>query len=238
MKYSEIRKFSPRKPTDSLADALCMTISPFFTDIFIRKHIRPNTVTLFMIISGITGSILLMIPSFVFKCLGIVCLLLWYVMDCSDGEIARITKQFSKHGKEMDYMAHLICHPLFVVALWSNFLQLGKYDMNQVSILLILFISNELIYRNFISFDTYVNSKVVILNLKTPLSIKGNLFSKIKYCIAQFLVFPNIVIFYPIFLLLDFCSIINSFSILLLIISINIVVGIISTTRRVIYFYK
>lgn len=135
MKYSEIRKFSPREASHSLIDALCITISPLFTSVFVKYNIAPNTVTLFMILFGIIGSLLLLLPSICLKSIGVLCLLLWYVMDCSDGETARITQRFSKYGKEMDYMAHLVCHPLFVIAVWSNFYQLGKYNMSVISIL-------------------------------------------------------------------------------------------------------
>lgn len=238
MKYSEIRKFTPRKASDSLIDALCIAISPIFTKIFIKRNVSPNGVTLLMILLGIIGSLLLSLPYMLLKCIGSFFLLLWYTMDRSDGEVARITQKFSKYGKEMDYIAHLICHPLFVMAVWCNFLQLNKYDMNIISFLSLILISNELISRNFISFDTYLNGNKPMYSSNLVPIINGNLLQQIKYWISQLLVFPNIVVFFPLFLILDFYDIINSYYVFLLIVSVNVLVGVKHIIKRVVFFYN
>lgn len=211
MKYSEIRKFTPRKASHSLIDALCITISPFFTSIFVRHNIVPNKITLLMILLGIIGTVLLLLPFIALKCIGILFLLFWYVMDCCDGEVARITQKFSKYGIEMDYVAHLICHPLFVIAVWCNFYQLDKYNLNIISFLSLLLISNELIHRNFLSFDTYLNNKKAMIFSGISPTIRGSQIQKMKYVVSQLLVFPNIVVFFPLILVLDFCGLINSY---------------------------
>lgn len=238
MKYSEIRKYTPREASNSLIDAICITISPLFTSFFLKKNVSPNSITVLMILFGIIGTSFLMLPYLIFKYIGVVCLLLWYVMDSSDGEVARITRRFSKYGAEMDYMAHLICHPLFVIAVWSNFSQLNKYNMSIISLLSLLLISNELIYRNFVSFDLYLNSKKPLVSPGMLSSIKGNMLQQIKYCISQLLYFPNIVVFFPLFLIFDFYSVMNSYYIYFLIVILNVFIGIKNIIRRTIVFYK
>ncbi|MDE5758277.1 MAG: CDP-alcohol phosphatidyltransferase family protein, partial [Allobaculum sp.] len=83
---------------------------------FIKHNIVPNQITLLMIMFGIIGSILFAIPNVWCKILGYCGWLMWFAMDCSDGQVARYTKTFSKYGTEMDYMAHLIDHPLMNMA--------------------------------------------------------------------------------------------------------------------------
>lgn len=236
MKYSEIRKFSPREASHSLIDALCMTISPLFTSVFVKYNIAPNTVTLFMILFGLIGALFLSLPYLSLKCMGIFSLLLWYVMDCSDGEVARITQKFSKYGKEMDYIAHLVCHPLFIMAVWCNFYQLDKYNMDIISILSLLLISNELISRNFVSFDAYLNNKKAMMTSRLPPTIKGNLLQQIKYILSQLLFFPNIVVFFPLIIILDFCGIVNSYHIFFFIVLINLLIGVKNVIRRIMLF--
>lgn len=205
MKYADIRKISPigALGTKCIADFLGMAISPFFSMFFIKKNIKPNFITILMILFGVMGAILFSLPYIIPKILGITFFYLWYIMDCSDGEVARFTKQFSKYGKELDYMAHLICHPLMNLSLWFSYIQLNRYDIFYISLVFIIFISLELMIRNYISFDIYLNT-----TLNNNVKYKGtNLF---RYIIVQFCIYPNFILLFPIIYLFDFFFDINS----------------------------
>ena len=149
LSYKEIRTYSPmgRWNSRSVADWLCMPLSPFFSTKFVKWQLRPNTITLFMIFFGIVGSLFFALTKWEFKVLGIICYYLWYIMDCSDGEVARITKQFSTYGRDMDYWAHLTCHPLMNLALWYSYWQLDRYHEWLLAFIFIVFISMEF-HRN------------------------------------------------------------------------------------------
>lgn len=192
MHYKEIRKYSPIKIRELyFSEILCMLVSPFFTKYFLKRKIRPNTVTLLMVFCGLLGPVLFALPWLSAKWIGVICLWGWFIMDCSDGEVARITKTFSKYGKEMDYMAHLICHPLLNLAIYITF---SSQVVNELwlACTAIVFISSELIIRSL----TAINSYTVPHENSSPLP------SLPKYFLQQFLYYPNFVLFFPFFMLL------------------------------------
>lgn len=232
--YKEIRKVSPLDVSSfkrQIAEIICMLISPIFSKQFLKLNISPNTITLFMIISGVIGGILFILPSLICKILGIVFFFLWFVFDCSDGEVARITRNFSKYGKEMDFIAHLICHPLLMIGVGLSYYQMNRYDINVISLLSIIFISAELIGRSLILFETYLfpKSNGIITTPRIGL---------IKYILIQPLYFPNFVLFFPILIVLDFTNIINSYYIFIFWSVYYIFYLIVRIYRFVILFYK
>lgn len=232
MNYSEIRKFTPIIDfrMRCIADLVCMSVSPYFSLIFIKKRIKPNTITLLMIFSGIIGAILFSFPYIMLKIIGIVFFYLWYIMDCSDGEVARATKQFSKYGRELDYMAHLICHPLMNLSLWISYIQLNIYNPLLISLIFIVFISLELIIRNYISFETYT-----INDSDSNVITKGkNIF---KYVIVQFCIYPNSILIFPIIYVLSSFLNFNSLIILFIFLFMFIVSALRGTCSNLRKFY-
>lgn len=233
--YSEIRSFSPifsRILERSFAEIVCMLLSPFLSKLFLRYDIRPNTVTLFMIISGVVGTLFLMCPSWEIKSVGAFFLYLWFVFDCSDGEVARISKQLSKYGKEMDYMAHLICHPLLMIAIWVTYYQMNITIMNFISIICIAFISAELINRNFVMFVAYIEEK------RNMAQGYYNSISIVKYLLCQPLYFPNFVIVFPVFLIFDYVGIGDSLYVFIIWFAYYMSYCIFAIIKNLLFFYR
>ncbi len=198
IKFRDIRNLSPLNNyrfNTFVGHFISSSISPLFTIFFIKKSVKPNTITLFMILSGIIGAILFSLPYLYTKILGFIFFHLWFIFDCSDGEVARITKQFSRYGKEMDFMAHLICHPLMNLSLWVNFVQMKSYNLIVLSFIFILFISMELTIRNFNTFKTYI--------LKSTTNEKKTRPSLIKYILIQINIYPNFILLFPFLILID-----------------------------------
>lgn len=164
---------------------------------FIKKSVRPNTITLFMILFGIIGSILIAIPDIFCKIAGYICWYLWFTMDVSDGEVARYKKQFSKYGAEMDFIAHLIDHPLMNIAIWLTFLSLDIINQNLLALIFISSISIELIMRNITSFQHYLMKNDTV-------SIKEKAYSWPKYFLTQFSLYPNMIIIFTPFMIADY----------------------------------
>ena len=232
MNYLDIRKYSPIQDfrTRSIADLICMSVSPFLSLFFIAKKVRPNSITLLMILSGCVGAVLFALPWGIAKLAGIFFFYMWYILDCSDGEVARVTKCFSKYGKEFDYLAHLICHPLMNLALWISYIQLDKYDSLLVSFCFITFISLELVIRNYISFETYLNEEGSVQEVKKK--------NTLRYFLVQFCIYPNFILIFPIFFCLDYYMDIPSFAILCLFLFSFLLLVVIGSYKNLRIFYN
>jgi phosphatidylglycerophosphate synthase len=99
-------------------------ISILFTWLFVRTPITANQVTLLQEIIGIVGSIFFIKGNFV---VGALLLQLGYILDCSDGEVARWKNQQSKQGKFLDLIGHMIVIPFYYFGLGLGiYLQQGQ----------------------------------------------------------------------------------------------------------------
>lgn len=178
--------------------------SPYVSKFYIKRNVRPNTITMHMIISGIIGAILFLIPMIPFKIFGAIFIHLWFVLDCSDGEVARYTKTFSKYGKELDFMAHLINHPLFGLALFLSLAQLEKYNIFILAILVM--ISNLLDFLN-----RNISTLKLVIDLKEPES-QNNIIARDKWTLKRsiafvtdiFTIYPNFILFSVILYFVDY----------------------------------
>lgn len=180
---------------DVLVDHYAKLISPLFTRLFVRAGITPNRVTVLMMVSGVIGATLFAIPQIACKVCGLAFIHLWYVLDCSDGETARITKQFSKFGTEIDYTAHVVNHPLFNLAFAYSLVGMGRYNLQAILFASILCISAELVLRNLECFW-----HVYGLKMTTPLSKKdqgGFLPSICIRIVGFFSIYPNFALIFP-----------------------------------------
>jgi len=204
MRYKDIRKITKVKPLNQevfFAYFFGRRLSPFFVSVFLNLKIKPNTVTIYMIIAGIIGAILFAFDNIWFKFSGYIFMLLWLILDCADGEVARITKVFSKFGKELDYIAHIINHPIFNIAFLISLIQLNKYNIMLVSMVSIVLISSNLVGRNLLSmytiFELREKSKNVVLNKKKLYRVI------IIYLIGFLTQYPNFVLIFPILYFID-----------------------------------
>ena len=175
---------------------LSARVSPYFSAYYIKKEIIPNKITLYMIISGIIGGILFCFPSDLIKFIGMIFMQVWFILDCSDGEVARETKNFSKYGKELDFLAHIINHPIFTFALLTSLIQKNEYSLY---FLISIFSLNCIL-------DLYNRSLIKLWLIKElKEENKENRFqkSKIKKIVLIFLqiftVYPNFILFSSIF---------------------------------------
>ena len=99
-------------------------ISILFTWLFVRTPISANQVTILQEILGVIGAILFGFGRFV---LGSLFLQLGYILDCSDGEVARWKNQQSESGKFLDLIGHMIVIPFYYFGLGLGiFLETGQ----------------------------------------------------------------------------------------------------------------
>lgn len=167
-------------------------ISPYFSYHFIRKGTIPNKITVYMIVSGVLGSLFFMIPAIWAKIIGAVLIHLWFILDCSDGEVARYTKKFSKFGTELDYLAHIIDHPFFCAAFIFSLIQLDQYPKMLILILVFCSLFLDSTIRNLITLEKYTDIKK---NTNTTIvDRKLSLYKVLKSIFNTFLFFPNVVL--------------------------------------------
>ncbi len=184
-----------------LADHYAKLLSPIFTRLFVRAALTPNQVTVLMILAGLVGAALFALPQLACKILGIIAIHLWYVFDCSDGEVARITKTFSKFGTEIDFTAHLVNHPLFNLAFIYTLACTGRYNAQLLWVTGVISISAELVLRNLICFH-------YVYELKMKRSIpSGGKRSLLKGVVIHFVnfftLYPNFALAFPLVYLAD-----------------------------------
>lgn len=189
-----------RKFRDGMLAAhfICRPLSRPFSVWFIKHGVVPNQITLLMIIFGIIGSICFALPYVWSKIVGYMLWILWFTMDLSDGQVARYTKNFSKYGTEMDYMAHLIDHPCMNLAIWATFIEMNKWNSVLVSFIFILSISLELIHRNHTSM-AYYQSKLDNVTI-----ISNSNISLIKYFMTEVILYPTMIICFSWIIVVDY----------------------------------
>ena len=204
MTYKEIRKnWQHNFYWDSvLVDAWAMLISPFITKFCLKLKLIPNVITLLMIASGIVGGLLFALPYTAAKIAGIVFIHLWYVFDCSDGEVARITKRYSKFGTEIDYTAHVIDHPFILFGFGASLLSCNFGSVSPLKVLLSVAAVAvlDLMFRSFATFG-------LIYDLKLPKAPEENsadtpkkvgIKTKIIFFVNIFIHLPNLALIFPI----------------------------------------
>ena len=73
-----------------------------FSRLFIRMGLTPNTVTLLSMVFGVTGGALFVFRDWRLNLIGVVLQIFAAILDCSDGQVARLTKQTSRLGRVLD----------------------------------------------------------------------------------------------------------------------------------------
>lgn len=85
--------------------------SRWLTPLVARTPITPNGVTLLSIAVGVAGIVLLTGEELVAAAAGTALVLLWSLLDCLDGDLARYTDRKSLLGVYIDMLSHYIVNP-------------------------------------------------------------------------------------------------------------------------------
>ncbi len=207
--YVAVRK---QTPLYSIYDSTLVSwifsarISPLFTAIFVKYGVRPNSITILMILSGLLGAALFAVDNVFVKVAGYVFIQLWFVMDCCDGEVARITKDFSRYGSEMDYLAHVLTHPAFQISFLVSAIQLYAGQGAEPIALILIFSAIaivELMIRAMLGLQLihrYKESEHAPAAV-APARGKGRLIRNLF--ISAIYIYPNVALFFPIVYFFD-----------------------------------
>lgn len=73
-----------------------------WTRLFIKLGVVPNAVTVMSMLCGVAGGVLIAFHTLPLTIIGVVLVIMSAIFDCSDGQVARRTRHFSKIGRLLD----------------------------------------------------------------------------------------------------------------------------------------
>ena len=82
-----------------------------FTKVFVDLRLSPNYASVGFLICGLIGAVLQVTTS-AWALTGAILLVLYYVLDCVDGEVARWQRVVNVHWGYYDYLFHMLIKPL------------------------------------------------------------------------------------------------------------------------------
>ena len=102
-------------------------LSAPLTRLFLAAGVSANAVTVLSILIGLIGAVAFSIGTYGMAVLGAVLFQLAAVVDCSDGEVARLTFSESRLGHQLDLIGDNVVHMAIFGALgWAGFQQHGS----------------------------------------------------------------------------------------------------------------
>ena len=100
-----------------VADVYLRRISPYLTRALLPTGVSANTVTWFMIVTGASAGLALLVPGLPGAVLALVLGQMQMLWDCCDGEIARWRRTFSPAGTFLDKVGHYTAESVIPVCL-------------------------------------------------------------------------------------------------------------------------
>ena len=84
--------------------------------LFLYTPITPNQITVIWIIGQIISTFFIMSGDIHTMIIALVAFQFMFVLDCSDGIVARYKKKFSLNGIYLDHLGHYLCNPLLLIS--------------------------------------------------------------------------------------------------------------------------
>ena len=96
-------------------------VSPWFTIVCLRLGLSPDQVTLLGAAAGALGVVLLFLPLGPWSTVAVLLLQVGYILDFSDGQVARMTGRTSHAGAYLDWLTHFYVPVAAVLAMAASF---------------------------------------------------------------------------------------------------------------------
>jgi phosphatidylglycerophosphate synthase len=124
-------------PRDGYLDRLLhRRLSRPLTRLLLRTSLSPNAVTAIGLLVGMAGGALIGVPGGLALAAGIACLILSGVLDCSDGELARLRFAESRLGHVLDVGGDTLVHLTLLGGIAARAAQAGAHPGAAVLVLL------------------------------------------------------------------------------------------------------
>lgn len=99
-------------------------VSTFLTRLFLQMGLSPNAITLLSLLIGLLAAWSFALGSYVAGIVGGLLFQLSAIVDCCDGEVARLTNRQSRFGRQLDLTADNVVHmAIFMGIAWGIYLQ-------------------------------------------------------------------------------------------------------------------
>jgi phosphatidylglycerophosphate synthase len=102
-----------------------------------KLKISANSITVLMGIVCLLGSICIVFDNIWLVLLGTLLWHLWYILDCVDGEVARLSKKTSLLGVYIDRLTHIFVNPTMPLAFGLNIFNRERTISNAVCAVLV-----------------------------------------------------------------------------------------------------
>ena len=138
----ELRKKCSSKSLidDWFTEKISRNISIYFTKLWLLLGMSANQVTTFIVIFGILSSILLFTGNLYLMLIGILALIFNFILDASDGEVARYNKTKSLLGGHIDQIQHHLLPRLYFFGIgFSVFLNTEMLSVLIFGLLCVIF---------------------------------------------------------------------------------------------------
>lgn len=83
--------------------------------LFLYTPITPNQITLLWIVIQIISALFLISGEYIITLVALLIFQSMFILDCSDGIVARYKKQYSLNGIYLDHLGHYIADPLLLI---------------------------------------------------------------------------------------------------------------------------
>ena len=111
-------------------------LSGVLTRVFLRLGVSPNTITLISLLIGLAAAGCLATGYYELGIIGGLLFQLALIMDCCDGEVARLTFAESRFGKEFDMLADNVVHIAIFAGIASGAYLHGPWEGTTLPLLL------------------------------------------------------------------------------------------------------
>ena len=126
----ELREASRKDASEPLGIRAFRVFSIYLTALFVKLRFSPNLVSLLSIISAVGGAVLLMFGSYQFLIIGSAMMVFSYLLDRSDGELARYTGKLTIYGCYLEILnSNILYGSLFVGLSVGVYRYLGDITM-------------------------------------------------------------------------------------------------------------
>lgn len=99
-------------------------VSTFLTRLFLRIGLSPNAITVLSLFIGLMAAGSFALGGYMAGIIGSLLFQLSAIVDCCDGEVARLTNRQSRFGQQLDIAADNVVHmAIFAGVAWGLFLQ-------------------------------------------------------------------------------------------------------------------
>ena len=163
--FSEVFRIYKKslKPADSLFNIyLARPLAAFVVTVLARTRISPNQVTLLSILPMVAGVIAFVtLPGPMGLWLGVIGVELAYILDCADGQLARVTRTSSPVGGELDFLIDELKAYLLIGGLtvrWALEVPSGEHTPYWVGVSTLVLLGSALSLTKFIRTDEYAQA--------------------------------------------------------------------------------